>query len=428
MAEANIIFELVLVCFLFCCSMFFSSSETGLTVVSRARMYQMHLEGNRRARKVMRLHEKRDAVITTILIGNNIVNIGATAISTSLAIAFFGDHGVAFATAALTVIVIIFCEILPKTIAFYYAEQVSLFVSTPMMWLVKVFLPITKSVQWFIARFMRLFGIDFSLSSSIVSASELIRGTIEMHHKEGDMIKQERDMLGSILDLSSVEVCDVMTHRKKMESVNIALSPPEIIKAVLASNHSRLPFWRNEPENIIGVLHVRDLMRLVMAKNKHPSQEEIEALLSAPLFVPETTSISQQLYDFRTKKRHFAVVVNEYGVCQGIITLEDILEEIVGDINDEHDVAASVGVKRIGEQFYKIDGTTTIRDVNRLLDWNLPDEKATTIAGLVIHESRSIPEVGASFQFYGYQFTVDEKRSNQIVRLSVQRLHQQDDK
>ncbi len=419
--EGGWIAELILIFVLLICSGFFSGSETALTAVSRARIYKLQTEGNRRAKIVNELREHKEALIGTILLGNNLVNIAATAIATSLAIQLFGDEGVVYATFALTLLVLVFSEILPKTFAFHYSERVSLIVAPILEPITHIFAPVTHSIQWFIRRLLRIFGIDFDADDTLVSSTDAIRGTIEMYHQDGGMIKQERDMLGSILDLNEVEVESVMTHRKQMEMIDADLPAHEIIRQVIGSAHSRLPFWQGDTDNIIGILHTKDMMRLMAGKDK-PTTEDILELLSPPWFVPEATTLSQQLHKFREKKRHFAVVVDEYGACQGLITLEDILEEIVGDIVDEHDVATTAGVKRIDDRRYRVKGTTTIRDLNRALDWNLPDEVASTVAGLVIHEARSIPEKGANFAFFGYCFTVEEKRANQILQLIIRKL------
>jgi Mg2+/Co2+ transporter CorB len=419
------IFEAAIVVFFIGCSAFFSGAETALTAVSKARIYQLLMEGNKRAKVVYELRERREKLIGTILLGNNVVNIGATALATSVAISIFGQEGVVYATMLLTILILIFGEVLPKTYAFHQAEKIALFAAPILEFLIKIFYPLTHALEWVISRIMKIFGIDMQNMDSLISATDAIRGTIEMHHQEGEMVKQERDMLGSILDLNEVEIHNVMTHRKNLEMIDSELSAAEIIKKAINSSHSRIPFWQGNPDNITGILHVKDLMRLVVANDVAKiTRESILALLSPPWFVPDTTTLNQQLLMFREKRRHFAVVVDEYGACQGILTLEDILEEIVGDIVDEHDTATSAGIRRINDNCYRVQGTVTIRDINRFLDWDLPDENAATIAGLVLHEARAIPDVGAVFVFYNYRFTIEEKRSNQILRLQVQKLNE----
>lgn len=424
MFDISLLIEIILVLLLVLCSGFFSGSETALTAVSKARIYNLSIEGNKRAKIVHKLRENRESLLSTILLGNNVVNIAATAVATSLAIDLFGNDGVIYATIILTILVLIFGEILPKTFAFQQAEKVALIVAPILEVMIKLFKPATHAVQWIISRIMSLFGIDINNMESLVSANDAIRGTIEMHHQEGEVVKHERDMLGSILDLNKVELSSVMIHRKQLEMINTELSANEIIDLVIKSSHSRLPFWSDDPDNITGVLHAKDMMRLMAEKNGEKiERQEIMDLLSLPWFVPDTTTLNQQLLMFREKKRHFAIVVDEYGVCQGIVTLEDILEEIVGDIVDEHDAQATIGIRRITDDCYHVQGTVTIRDINRLLDWNLPDENATTIAGLILHEARAIPDAGAIFEFYGFRFTVEDKKENQLLKLQVQKIN-----
>jgi Mg2+/Co2+ transporter CorB len=401
---------------------YFSAAETGLTAVSRARIYKLVKEGDKRAKKVHDLQEHREELLGAILLSNTLLNILATAVSTAMCIALFGQEGLIYATIVLTVLVLIFGEILPKTFAIQNAEWVALFTAPVLTPLTRLLFPITQSIQWLIRTTLKLFGIDFNANHSLVSAADAIRGTIELHHQEGEVKKQARDMLGSILDLSEVIVGDVMTHRKQMEIVDAEDSAQEIIQQVVRSSHTRIPFWRDNQDNIIGVLHVKDIMRLIARLDKKVERDEILALLSPPWFVPETTTLSSQLLAFRQNNRHFAIVVDEYGACQGVITLEDILEEIVGDIVDEHDIAVASGVKKMSENTYRVKGTTTIRDINRLLDWDLPDDEAATVAGLVMHETRHIPEKGATFLLHGYRFTVEDKRANQIMQLIVERV------
>jgi Mg2+/Co2+ transporter CorB len=423
MLDVSWLFEVLLVLFLILCAAFFSAAETSFTAVSKARIYHLLLEGNKRAKIVYNFREQREKLIGTILLGSNVVNVAATAVATGLAIRLFGQDGVIYVTVLLTILGLICGEILPKTFAFHQAERVALAIAPLLEIMVKIFFPITHAIEMVIQKILRIFNIKMESMESMISATDAIRGTIEMHHQEGEVVKQERDMLGSILDLNEVEIHSVMTHRKQLEMIDADLPVHEIIKRVINSSHSRLPFWSNNPDNITGVLHCKDMMRLLAATDDRKlTSEAVLALLSPPWFVPDTTTLNQQLLLFREKKRHFAIVVDEYGVCQGIVTLEDILEEIVGDIVDEHDTATSAGIRRISEDCYRVQGVVTIRDLNRFLDWDLPDENATTVAGLVLHEARAIPDVGAVFVFHGFRFTVEEKRANQLLRLQIQRI------
>lgn len=424
------IFDLALIAFFILCSSFFSGSETGLTAAARSRIYRLRMEGNRRAEMVSRLRERKEELIGTILLGNNLVNIWASALATSVAIQYYGENALAFVTVAMTLLVLIFGEVLPKTYAIQNPERVALGVAPIVLVLVRLFSPVTLCVQWFIKKLLRLFGVDITKENTLISATDAVRGAIELYHSEGEMVKQERDMLGSILDLGSISVEEIMVHRKGIETINAALPANEIVRRALNSSHTRLPLWRENPDNIIGLLHVRDLMNLIAEHgSRHVTSEMIMASLSRPWFIPNTTTLREQLVAFRGQRSHFAHVVDEYGMFQGIVTLEDIIEEIVGEIDDEFDRIKSSGIVKLEDgqaEEYVISGTVTLRDLNRELDWNLPGTDATTLAGLIIHESRTIPETGAVFLFYGFRFTILEKRANQLLRIKVCRLQHGD--
>lgn len=410
----------ILVCLLV--SAFFSAAETALTAISRARIYQLVMDGNRRAETVTRLRRNKESLIGTVLLGNNAVNIGASALATSLSIKLFGDgDGLVLVTLAMTLLVVIFTEVLPKTYAIQNAERVSLALSPLLSLMVKLLYPITYSIQVFIRLLFQLFGIDITKSNTLISATDVIRGTIELHHREGKMIKQDRDMLGSILDLNDIEVKNIMIHRKHVETIDADLPVHELIQQAVSTMHSRLPLWKGEPDNIIGVLHVKNLIK---ALNEHGGQitnEQIRAICGKPWFVPETTNLRSQLIAFRSKRQHLALVIDEYGAWKGVVTLEDIMEEIVGDIDDEHDEKTSA-IYKVNENTYLISGDVTIRDVNRQLEWNLPDEHASTIAGLVIHEAEALPNRGETLEVHGFKCTVLEKDGAQITRLRFERL------
>jgi Mg2+/Co2+ transporter CorB len=225
-------------------------------------------------------------------------------------------------------------------------------------------------------------------------------------------------MLGGLLDLSELEVSDVMVHRTEMVMINADLPPEELVREVLATEYTRIPLWREKPENIIGVLHAKDLLRAIRASDGDTSRIDVSTIALPPWFVPEMRPVSEQLKAFRRRKTHFALVVDEYGEVEGMVTLEDILEEIVGDISDEHDVVVA-GVRAQPDGSVVVDGSVPIRDLNRAMDWHLPDEEATTVAGLVIHEARSIPDRGQSFTFHGFRFRVLRRERNRITALRI---------
>ncbi|MCH2037194.1 MAG: CBS domain-containing protein, partial [Rickettsiales bacterium] len=247
---------------------------------------------------------------------------------------------------------------------------------------------------------------------------DALRGAIEMHHDDGSVIKEDKDMLGSILDLPQMDVADVMVHRKNMVTIDINLPIDELIQMVLDSNYTRIPLWEENPENIVAILHVKNVLRAIKAQKKEGTQIDIKDISYEPWFVPENTSLSKQLHEFRNKRNHFALVVDEYGALQGLITLEDVLEEIVGDINDEHDTSDE-NVMSEKDGWYVLNGSATIRDINRQFGWNLPDDDATTIAGLIMHESETIPDTGSIFEYHNFIFDIREKDSNQITQVAI---------
>ena len=399
-------------------SAFFSGSETALTAASRARMLQLEKAGNRRAALVHQLILARENLIGALLLGNNIVNILASVLATSLFLALFGDAGVAFATLVMTVLVVVFGEILPKTVAIGAADRFALIVAPALRVIVAVFAPVVAAIQYIVRGILHLFGIDAADGKLVLSATEELRGQVDLLHAEGGFIKADRDRLGGLLDLGELDVSDIMIHRTNMRSVNAADPPERLIEEILASPFTRLPIWEEEPENIVGVIHVKDLLRSLQAAGGDFSKIDVRAVASEPWFVPDTTGLANQLNAFLKKKQHFALVVDEYGEVQGIITLEDILEEIVGPIADEHDIVIQ-GVRPQPDGSVNVDGAVPIRDLNRAMDWHLPDDEATTIAGLVIHEARQIPEPGQAFSFYGYKFHVLRRNRNRITALRV---------
>ena len=399
-------------------SAFFSGSETALTAASRARLHHLERKGSRRAGLVNRLIESRERMIGAILLGNNLVNILATALAASVFISVFGDAGVIYATIVMTLVVVVFAEVLPKTYAIRHADRMALAVAPVMRFVVGLFSPITRSIQAAVGILMRVFGAERSVRARLVTPAEELRGAIDLHTDEGGILKHEGDMLGSILDLSDVRISEIMVHRKQMYVIDAGLPPAQAMEAVLASPYTRIPIWRDQPENIRGVLHSKNVLRALSECGGDLGGVDVGAIAAEPWFVPETTTLHEQLGAFRRRHAHFALVVDEYGALQGLVTLEDILEEIVGDIADEHDVAAT-GIRTERDGSIVVDGTVTIRDLNRQFDWDLPDEEAATVAGLVIHEARLIPKAGQAFDFHGFTFEVLRRRRNQITALRV---------
>ncbi len=410
---------LALIVVLLLLSALFSGSETALTTASRAQMHHLAKRGNRRARVVNDLIERRERLIGTILLGNNLVNILASALATSLLIAVFGDAGVAYATVIMTALVLIFAEVMPKTYALHNANRSALVVAPLIRPAVALFGPLVRVVQAMVGAILRLFGVQITGDAPLLSPGEELLGAVDLHISEGRMAKTDRDMLGGILDLADVQVDEIMVHRTAITMIDAARPVGEIVEQVLKSPFTRFPLWRYEPENIIAILHAKDLLAALHRHGEGLSPDDITALARPPWFVPETTSLIEQLNAFRERRAHFALVVDEYGVLQGLVTLEDILEEIVGDIVDEHDDVATRAIRRDPAGGYVVEGTVTVRDLNRFAEWTLPDEEAATVAGLVIHEARRLPEVGESFEVAGFVFDVVARERNQVTRVRV---------
>ncbi|MBR0826672.1 HlyC/CorC family transporter [Bradyrhizobium manausense] len=409
---------LSIVVFCLLVSGFFAASETALTGASRASMLRLSKQGNREAIVVSILIENRERLIGALLLGNNIANIGASAIATGIFTTWFGEVGVLYATGVMTALVVIFAEVLPKTIAINAPDRIALAVARPMRLTVFILGPLLSIVENIVRVLMRLFGIAIGEHQAILSPTERLRGAVDLLHHEGKVEKHDRDMLGGLLDLRELQVSDVMIHRTEMVMINADLPAEDLVREVLATEYTRIPLWREKPENIIGVLHAKDLLRAIRASDGDTSRIDVSTIALPPWFVPEMRPVSEQLKAFRRRKTHFALVVDEYGEVEGLVTLEDILEEIVGDISDEHDVVVA-GVRAQPDGSVVVDGSVPIRDLNRAMDWNLPDEEATTVAGLVIHEARSIPDRGQSFTFHGFRFRVLRRERNRITALRI---------
>ena len=395
-----------------------SGTETGMTAVSRARLHTLERGGDARATLVARLITRRDRLVGALLIGNNLVNILASALATSLFLTLFGQAGVVSATIAMTVLLVIFSEILPKSWALARPEQFALFVSPFARLVTLIFGPLSIAANGIVRFLLSLFGVNLSGDTPLLSAHEELRGTVEVLHREGAVVKQDRDRVGGLLDLHELEVSDIMIHRTNMRSINADEPPETVVGEILKSPFTRLPLWRGKTENIVGVVHAKDLLRALYERDNDASRIDIMKVASKPWFVPDTTSLQDQLNAFLRRKAHFAIVVDEYGEVEGLVTLEDIIEEIVGDIADEHDVEMQ-GVKQEADGSIVVEGSVPIRDLNRALDWNLPDEEATTVAGLVIHETQMIPEEKQAFTFFGKRFIVMKREKNRITRLRI---------
>ena len=410
------IISIIAIIILLILSGFFSGSETAFTAASKVRLLAREKEGDKRAALVNRIREEKDRMIGALLLGNNLVNILASALATSVLIKLFGDAGVFLATILMTVLVLIFAEVLPKTYAFHHAEAMAMRLSPLIRAVIIIFAPITEAVTWIVRQVLKLFGVDISKVGA-GSHLELLRGAIEMHEGE-EGVQQQRAMLRSILDLAEVDIEEIMIHRKNVTMIDSDQSVEKIVDEVLNSPYTRLPLWKDNPDNIVGVLHAKQLLRELLDVGGEIKNLDLSRVSMNPWFIPETTNLYDQLQSFRDRKEHFALVVDEYGSFMGIVTLEDILEEIVGEIDDEYDESMQ-GVRTLSNGAYVVEGTVTIRDLNREFDWNLPAEEYSTIAGLILFESQCVPAAGQSFRFHGFQMDVIRKQRNQITMVRV---------
>jgi Mg2+/Co2+ transporter CorB len=399
-------------------SAFFNLGETALTAASRARMHALEQDGNARAAVVNKVLRSPEKMIGTILIGNTLVDVLASGLASGLAVVLVGEVGVVYATVVITFLIVVFAAVLPKTYALAYSDRVALLVAPLMRAVIVVLNPITVAIEFIVRQLLKLTPGKGDDESNILAAHEEIRGTIELQKKEGAVGRHDADMLGGVLDLRDLQVSDIMVHRTKMETIDADEPPQKIVDDLLRTQYTRVPIWKDEPENIVGVLHTKDLFSTLGRSGWDVSKLDIMSFAVEPWFVPDTTPLKAQLNQFLKRKAQMALVVDEYGEVQGLITLEDILEEIVGQIADEHDTHEAA-IRPQPDGTVNVDGTVAIRDLNRQMNWTLPDEEATTIAGLVIHEAQTIPEPGQVFTFYGYRFEILRKTRNKITALRI---------
>ncbi|MEO6299611.1 MAG: HlyC/CorC family transporter [Paracoccaceae bacterium] len=411
-------------------SAFFSGSETALTAASRGKLKAQADKGSSGAAAALKVTDDSERMIGALLLGNNVANILSASLVTALLTDIVGANGVAVATVVVTALVLVFGEVLPKTLAIIDPEPFAARVAPVIRILIMLFSPIVTTVRAFVRVILRVFGVRADPNRQFLALREEIAGAIALGHSEGAVEREDRNRLLGALDLSDRTVDEIMRHRREMEMIDADLPPDEIIKLVLASSHSRLPVYRGSDENILGVIHAKDLLRDIDRLERISATRadalaalDIVKVAMKPYFIPDTTSLDEQMQEFLKRRTHFALVVDEYGTLQGLITLEDILEEIVGDITDEFDVVdKSLAVKKTEDGSYLVEGTMTIRDFNRATDWFLPDEEANTVAGLVIHEAQMIPAEGQTFSFHGFRFEVVTRRENRLTRLKVRPL------
>ncbi len=412
--------------FLLLLSAFFNGSETALTAASKARMHGLAEDGNPRAKLVNKLMSAPERMLGAVLLGNTLVDTLAAMLAASLATTLLGHligdvYATGIATAILTVLIVIFSAVLPKTFALAWADETALKLAPFMRGVIWFLTPLTVSVQVVVRALLSLTPSTKDDAANILAAREEIRGTIELQTKEGTVERGDANMLGGVLDLGDLDVGDLMVHRTKMESVDIDEPASQIVADVLKSQYTRVPLWRENPENIVGILNTKDLLAALAANGFNLEALKVSELAQAPWFVPETTRARVQLNAFLKRKAQMALVVDEYGTVQGLVTLEDILEEIVGQISDEHDTL-DAAIRPQVDGSVNVDGSVPVRDLNRHMNWSLPDEEATTVAGLVIHEAETIPEPGQAFTFYGFRFEILRKTRNKITALRIRPL------
>jgi Mg2+/Co2+ transporter CorB len=397
----------------------FSAAETAMTGASRGRMHQLERDGDRAAARVNHLLADRESMIGAVLLGQNLINIlSATLVEQVLEQTLRYPWNIIVSTVTMTVLVFVFAEVLPKTLAITRSDDVARTLSIPTTVMVRVLQPFLYAVQWVVRKTLSMFGVRIDMETDVLAAHEEIRGAVEYHHAEGSVEMRDRNMFRGVLDLAERDVNQVMVHRKNIAMLDADLDSPSLIEQALEIGHTRIPLYRDNPENVVAVLHARDLMQALVRAEGRLKEIDIAAVSREPWFIPETTSLKGQLNAFLKAQNHFALVVDEYGALMGLVTLEDILEEIVGEIEDEHD-ASLPGLTRQADGAVTVDGTMPIRDLNRAMDWDLPDDEAVTVAGLVIHEAQTIPEPGQTFIFHGHRFQVLRRQRNQITALRV---------
>ena len=406
-----------------------SGSETALAAASRSKLKAQADKGSTGAASALAVTEDSERMIDALLLGNNVVNISAASIATALLTQVFGESGVMLAILGMTALVLVFGEVLPKTYAITNAESAAMRVAPVIRIMIVIFSPVVAVVRALVRGLLALFGVRADPDSHVLALRDEIAGAIALGHSGGAVEKEGRDRLLGALDLNDRTVEEIMRHRSQIEMIDADASPDAILTQCLASSHTRLPIYRDDVENIVGVIHAKDLLRevdrLVRGEEVSPgalSDLDILKVAMPPYFVPETTALDEQMRQFLKRNTHFALVVDEYGALRGLITLEDILEEIVGEITDEFDIAREPVLKRTKEGDYLVEGAMTIRDLNRAMDWQLPDDEANTVAGLVIHEAQMIPVEGQAFSFHGFRFQVATRRDNRLVRLKVRPL------
>jgi len=423
--------NLLLAVFLLAANGFYVAAEFALVKTKGFRMDAMAAEGKFGAALTQHILRNIEAYLACCQLGITMASLGLgwvgeptvaallTPLLEPLGLPAQAIHLTAFIVGFLVFssLHIVVGEQVPKTLAIREAETVSQWIAYPLHISFILFFPLNWLLNKASGSILRLLGVREASHQEVLTYDE-IEGLVDVSAEHGNMQKYHAEFIHNVFRFGEMEVADIMVHRTNMRSLNGNEPPERIIAEALASPFTRLPVWEDQPENIIGIIHVKDLLRAIQASGGDASQVNVRAIATKPWFVPDTTTLTDQLNAFLKRKSHFALVVDEYGEVQGLITLEDIIEEIIGDIADEHDVEIQ-GVRPQPDGSVNADGAVPIRDLNRALGWKLPDEDATTIAGLVIHEARIIPEPGQAFTFHGFRFQVLRRNRNRITALRI---------
>ncbi|MFO1162101.1 MAG: HlyC/CorC family transporter [Reyranellaceae bacterium] len=398
---------------------YMSAAETAVTGASRPRMHRLAQQGNKRATVVNSLLDRKDEAVSAVLLGNSVVNILSASLTTAVLTALFGAAGVVYATIIVGIMVVIFAEVMPKTWALLRADRVALMLAPSIVVTLAILGPPARTVAWISRIFLNLLGVRIDRTPDAEEHADVLRGAIELHGQDltDEAAPAEKAMLRSVLDLGDYTVADVMTHRGAVILIDADQPLDAIVDQMLASPYTRIPVYRGEADNVVGVVHAKDLFRAVKAAGG-TAGVKLDDVMTPPWFIPESTILFDQLQAFRARHEHFAIVVDEYGALLGIVTLEDIIEEITGDIEDEHD-AVKRGIVQRDDGSVVCRGDVPIRDLNREFGWGLPEDIAVTIAGLVLHEARRIPEVGQTYAFYGFRFEILKREGTRIAELRV---------
>ncbi len=421
------IFYLILIFIFLGISSYFSACETAISVASKARFHQMSKDGNINAKIIRDFQNNLGYSISVFISCNIALNAFGVALATKLLMGYLGEQGGEIAAALMSFIIVVYAEVMPKMLALLYAETLLLKSAVFLKIIFNIFRPMNHVIHFIAKKSVAVFGLTTTPSQATYEASiEELRGAIDLHSGMDMDSVQEKAMLKSILDLGSVTVGEIMVHRKNVTTISVHDSSESIVNQVLSSPFTRIPVWKDKPQNIVGVINAKALLRYIKQKDQadntfNMTEINIEEIAGKPWFVPESTDLLEQLQAFRSRREHLSIIVDEYGELLGIVTLEDILEEIVGDISDEHDIVVK-GIRPQKDGSYIIDGSVTIRDLNRQLNWEIPDEDASTIAGFVLYQSRIIPKVGQVFHFDGYSFEILRRARNQVTMMKINKI------